>query len=147
MRHAFAVLLLGGCDIVLGLKEHPPDASTVGMPDGGPDDGAITPIDAQPPSRIVFKFLPGSVCQGRLAAGSVYLTEAPSGSLTVTIASTDAAVAIEAPQVVTFTATNWNQPITLTARGVNVSASPVPITASAPGENTVHDGLLVTGPC
>lgn len=138
------LLLLAGCNEIYGLER-------TELQDSGPppekDAGIDALIDAQPPSRIVFKFTPMTVCQGKLAAGSVYLNAPPVGSLVVTIASADPAVVIEAPQAVMFGASNWNSPQTLTARGVSITETPISVTASAPGENTVHDGLVVTGPC
>jgi hypothetical protein len=146
MTRALACLLLAGCDKVFGVPFEGHDAS----PDGtsAPHDGASSPDATQLPSQIVFNFGADSVCVGKLAGGGVFLLNPPAATVTVTVTSSNTAqLAINQPQVFTFTAADWNLARTVVARGVAASTSPVTLTATSPNDNPVTDTLTVTPPC
>ena len=97
-------------------------ASSEGLPDGAiirtpplTATGTITNDDTQgiSTSVSVLAILEGDA----VGPYTVVLDSQPSGTVTVAVASADTAIATVAPASLTFDATDWNQPQTVTATG------------------------------
>ena len=77
----------------------------------------VTVVDDAPPPALVFSPRQLSVDEGDTATYRLSLAARPTGAVTVAVSSGDSA-ALAVPVSFVFTTSNWNQPRTVTVRGV-----------------------------